>query len=177
MFLDEINGKNICLKQEIVVDETARSGKLLVTQARILKKLLDKNIERLRVFKELTHKMSVDEIKTFLLNNKKKSFLNQSAFYYIYDKKENQLVGCVQLRIDNKKATRSLFIDKDFSGLGYAQEALQLSEDYLFNEKNIDNLVEFCYRLNPSFERAKHQVEQVGFKPLNGISVHTRGNI
>lgn len=167
MFLDEIDGRNIFLKKEIILDADTLETKYLVARARILKRLLDKNTDRLRVFKELSHKMSIEEMKQFLLKNQKKNFQGQGVFYYIYTKDKTNLIGFVELRIENEKAGRSVFIDKAYEGKGYAKEVLQLTESYLFEQQNTQTLIEACALGNESFDSVAHQVNLFGFKPTN----------
>lgn len=94
-------------------------------------------------------------------------------FYLIYAPKENAYVGAIQIRLpDENPGQLYCWINKQYWGKGYLQEAIKKTATIYFNETGLTEFTARVYCENP---RSYKALLKAGFEPV-GIGSGLYGN-
>lgn len=150
MFPKIVTGEHLQLHVLEVTDENAT----------LLKDALSKSEKhRSKYLKQFWDYKSESSVKRQLASRQMNFLHDKGVFYGIFETKSNTLIGEVAFLRENNGYNSTLWIDENFTGRGYMQEALSLSEEAFFSSGH-DKIIGYVRSSNGA---SRHVLEKRGY--------------
>ncbi len=153
MFPTIITGQNLELRTLDATDENAS----LLSDA-----LTKSEKHRSKYLKQLWNFKCGSEVKKQLASRQSNLKNDICVYYGVFEKKSGKLIGETAFIKQKDSFACTAWIDEDFTGHGYMQEALQLSEKAFF-ESGHTTIQSY---VRPSNAASKHVFEKQGYKNI-----------